>query len=121
MWRWGRSKKPRRPTNERNGCCGECRPRRLRQARRAAFRSSTGRNGCHGPATLGCLRQWAVGSRQWAEGRLNMSSDPIIAALEDLVSCYRRLGKLAQVQHEYVEREQTEELLGLLSLRQEVL
>jgi hypothetical protein len=52
---------------------------------------------------------------------MTMSSDPIIAALEDLVGCYRRLGKLAEVQHEYVEREQTEELLGLLSLRQEVL
>src|SRR5258706_1596813 len=52
---------------------------------------------------------------------MNMSSDPIIAALEDLLGCYRRLGKLAEVQHEYVEREQTEELLGLLSLRQEVL
>jgi hypothetical protein len=50
-----------------------------------------------------------------------MSSDPIIAALEDLVACYRRLGKLAEVQHEYVQKEQTEELLGLLSLRQEVL
>ena len=50
-----------------------------------------------------------------------MSSDPVITALEDLVTCYRRLGKLAEVQHEYVQREQTEELLGLLGMRQEVL
>ncbi|MGE5609852.1 MAG: hypothetical protein ACM359_11395 [Bacillota bacterium] len=50
-----------------------------------------------------------------------MGKDPIILALEQQVECYRRLAKLAAVQHEHVQREQTEELLQVLGHRQEVL
>lgn len=50
-----------------------------------------------------------------------MGSDPIIVALERQVEWYRRLGKLAEVQHEHVQLEQTEELLEVLKRRQEVL
>ena len=47
--------------------------------------------------------------------------DPIISALDQQVACYRRLAKLAEVQHEYVQQSQTEELLDVLARRQEVL
>ena len=48
-------------------------------------------------------------------------NDPIIPALESQVTCYRRLAKLAGVQHEYVQQSQTEQLLEVLDRRQEVL
>jgi hypothetical protein len=50
-----------------------------------------------------------------------MTSDPILAALEEQVACYQRLAKLAELQHEHVQRGQTEALLDVLARRQEVL
>ena len=47
--------------------------------------------------------------------------DDVILALEEQVGCYRRLSKLAELQHEFVERGQTEELLEILQKRQGVL
>lgn len=44
--------------------------------------------------------------------------DPTLAALDAQVACYRRLAKLAEQQHELVQREQTEQLLQVLTLRQ---
>jgi hypothetical protein len=49
------------------------------------------------------------------------SSDPILAALTEQVVCYRRLAKLADSQHHYVEHSQAEQLLTVLTRRQEVL
>jgi len=50
-----------------------------------------------------------------------MNAEPVVAALEQQVGCYRKLAKLAELQHVYVQQEQTEELLGLLQSRQTVL
>src|SRR3954452_15269717 len=50
-----------------------------------------------------------------------MTTDPVILALEEQVSCYRRLAKLAAVQHEHVQQGRTEQLLEVLRSRQEVL
>jgi hypothetical protein len=50
-----------------------------------------------------------------------MSSDPVILALSEQVSCFRRLAKLAETQHQYVQQCQTERLLEVLTRRQEVL
>jgi hypothetical protein len=50
-----------------------------------------------------------------------METDPVIQALGEQVEWYRRLAKLAELQHVYVQNEQTEELLGVLGQRQEVL
>lgn len=50
-----------------------------------------------------------------------MKSDPIILALEEQVGCYRRLAKLAELQHEHVQQSQTESLLEVLGQRQGVL
>lgn len=49
------------------------------------------------------------------------TTDPTITALEQQVACYGRLAKLAAVQHEYVQQNQTERLLDVLRGRQEVL
>jgi hypothetical protein len=49
------------------------------------------------------------------------STDPVITALEDQVTCYRRLAKLAEIQHEHVQNSATDQLLAVLSRRQEVL
>ena len=49
------------------------------------------------------------------------STDPTITALEEQVGCYRRLAKLVELQHEYVQQGQTERLLELLQARQAVL
>jgi hypothetical protein len=49
------------------------------------------------------------------------TTDPVIIALHEQVDCYRRLEKLAGLQHDYVQHEQTEELLDVLTRRQEVL
>lgn len=46
---------------------------------------------------------------------------PIIDALNEQVICYRRLAKLAALQHEHVQQGRTEELLEVLGHRQEVL
>ena len=50
-----------------------------------------------------------------------MNQDPVIAALEQQVDCYRKLARLAELQHVYVQQSQTEQLLQLLSSRQVVL
>ena len=47
--------------------------------------------------------------------------DEIIDALEQQVSCYQRLAKLAELQHVHVQQEQTEALLDVLQRRQGVL
>ncbi len=44
--------------------------------------------------------------------------DPVLTALDAQVACYRRLAKLAEQQHEFVQQGQTEELLQLLHARQ---
>jgi flagellar biosynthesis/type III secretory pathway chaperone len=50
-----------------------------------------------------------------------MNNDPILEALEQQVGCYRRLAKLADMQHEHVRQSHTEELLAVLGQRQLVL
>jgi hypothetical protein len=50
-----------------------------------------------------------------------MADDPVINALAEQVGCYRRLSKLAQIQHEHVRQGRTEQLLEVLQARQEVL
>jgi len=50
-----------------------------------------------------------------------MQNDPILEALEQQVGCYRRLAKLADMQHEHVRQSATEDLLAVLSQRQQVL
>ena len=47
--------------------------------------------------------------------------DDVILALEEQVICYRRLAKLAELQHEHVQHSRTEELLDVLGKRQSVL
>jgi hypothetical protein len=49
------------------------------------------------------------------------NNDPIITALQDQVTCYQRLAKLAEIQHEHVQKSQTDQLLDVLSKRQQVL
>lgn len=46
---------------------------------------------------------------------------PAISALRQQVDCYRRLAKLADLQHVHVQQSQTEQLLEVLAGRQEVL
>ena len=48
-------------------------------------------------------------------------TDPILAALHEQVDCYRRLAKLAELQHDHVQLGRTEQLLEVLGARQEVL
>jgi hypothetical protein len=50
-----------------------------------------------------------------------MNGDPIIEALEGQLGCYRRLAKLADLQHEHVRQSRTEQLLEVLASRQTVL
>jgi hypothetical protein len=50
-----------------------------------------------------------------------MPDDSTILALEEQVGCYRRLAKLAEIQHEHVQHSRTEELLDVLTKRQLVL
>ena len=50
-----------------------------------------------------------------------MDHKQVISALTEQVEWYRRLAKLAELQHVYVQNEQTEELLGVLAQRQGVL
>jgi hypothetical protein len=47
-----------------------------------------------------------------------LDENPIITALEEQVECYRRLAKLAQVQHVHVQQSQAEALLEVLKNRQ---
>lgn len=46
--------------------------------------------------------------------------DRVIQALEDQVGCYRRLAKLAELQHTHVQQDQTEALMDVLKSRQVV-
>jgi len=48
-------------------------------------------------------------------------TDSIVQALEDQVGCYRRLAKLAELQHSHVQQNQTEALLDVLRNRQTLL
>jgi len=48
-------------------------------------------------------------------------TDTVIDALGEQVTCYQRLAKLAEIQHEHVEQSRTEQLLEVLERRQEVL
>jgi hypothetical protein len=50
-----------------------------------------------------------------------MRKDSVMSALQDQVGCYRRLAKLAEIQHEHVQNSQTDMLLDVLTRRQEVL
>jgi hypothetical protein len=50
-----------------------------------------------------------------------MPADATIDAIEEQVACYRRLAKLAEIQHEHVQHGRTEELLDVLARRQVVL
>jgi hypothetical protein len=50
-----------------------------------------------------------------------MSEDSIITALQQQLSCYRRLARLAELQHEHVQQQRVEELIEVLSQRQTVL
>jgi hypothetical protein len=50
-----------------------------------------------------------------------MDVDPVISALAEQVECYRRLLKLSQVQRDFVQQSQTEELLDVLMRRQGVM
>lgn len=50
-----------------------------------------------------------------------MQTDPIILALSEQLACYRRLAKLAELQHEHVQHNHTEQLLEVLGKRQAVL
>ncbi|HZK80416.1 MAG TPA: hypothetical protein VFC46_05095 [Humisphaera sp.] len=52
---------------------------------------------------------------------MHMEPDPIIQALAEQVACYSRLAKLAIVQHQHIQNSRTEELLSVLTSRQEVL
>jgi len=48
-------------------------------------------------------------------------TESIVQALEDQVGCYRRLAKLAELQHAHVQQNQTEALLEVLRTRQTLL
>jgi len=50
-----------------------------------------------------------------------MGNDEILPALRRQLDCYQRLSKLAKTQHEHVQNSRTEELLGVLSQRQQLL
>lgn len=53
--------------------------------------------------------------------RLTPPADPVLPALEGQLDCYRKLAKLAELQHEYVQHSQTEQLLEVLQGRQQLL
>lgn len=54
-------------------------------------------------------------------GEAAMTEHPVISALREQVDCYRRLAKLADLQHVHVQQSDTEQLLEVLASRQEVL
>lgn len=54
-------------------------------------------------------------------GGQSLTTEQAITALGEQVACYRVLAKMAERQHGYVQNEQTEELLALLTERQGVL
>jgi len=50
-----------------------------------------------------------------------MAENPIIAALEEQVGCYRKLARLAEAQREHVQQSHVEALLEVLQHRQQIL
>jgi hypothetical protein len=50
-----------------------------------------------------------------------MNDDAVISALQQELDCYQRLAKLAKIQHEHVQNSRTEDLLQVLSQRQQLL
>ncbi len=50
-----------------------------------------------------------------------MNDDAVISALRQELDCYQRLAKLAKTQHEHVQNSRTEDLLVVLSQRQQLL
>ena len=52
---------------------------------------------------------------------MTTAAAPIIEALQGQVDCYRRLSKLAALQHEHVQQGRTEQLLEVLGQRQEMM
>ena len=50
-----------------------------------------------------------------------MENDAVITALRSQLDCYRKLAKLAEIQHEHVRQGRTEQLLDVLGARQSVL
>jgi hypothetical protein len=52
---------------------------------------------------------------------MTSTADPILTSLQEQVACYRRLAKLAEIQHDHVQQGRTEQLLEVLGQRQEVL
>ncbi len=52
---------------------------------------------------------------------MTLTADPIIEALEEQVACYRKLAKLAELQHVHVQQEQVDALMDVLKHRQTVL
>lgn len=49
------------------------------------------------------------------------SNSSILSALQSQLDCYRRLAKLAELQHDHVQHSRTEDLLEVLGRRQHVL
>jgi septal ring factor EnvC (AmiA/AmiB activator) len=56
-----------------------------------------------------------------ASATTSSAEHPVITALREQVDCYRRLAKLADLQHVHVQQSQTEQLLEVLASRQDVL
>ena len=50
-----------------------------------------------------------------------MVDDPVILALSEQVACYRKLAKLAELQHRCVQNSHTERLLEILRDRQQLI
>lgn len=48
-------------------------------------------------------------------------ANAVLTCLQEQVGCYRQLARLAELQHEHVQQGQTEQLLSVLTRRQEVL
>ena len=71
--------------------------------------------------TLHLERTKDKGQRTDPHGDEHMTTDAIILALAEQVACYERLVKLAELQHQHVQQNQTESLLDVLARRQEVL
>jgi hypothetical protein len=50
-----------------------------------------------------------------------MATDEVLPAMKRQLDCYQRLAKLAKTQHDHVQNSRTEELLAVLSQRQDLL
>jgi hypothetical protein len=56
-----------------------------------------------------------------ATDAMTAATDATLGALQEQVECYRRLAKLAEIQHDHVQQGRTEQLLEVLGWRQQVL